>query len=374
MRIKPLKTYRAPAYPTIETAGSVRDLLSCIPRRWKDSPRFSSLLGVGLMFKTLIAGAETSVPADTNAPVTQTPDHAGRVADTNDAVQQVQKATTIVAPVLAEALAYDGRGSFGCVAVSPPMILSEAEALDLIQKELKAAGLDIQQGVGLDQVMAPALGRSGFTRRTGLEQRPRLGSGQVVVRPAISTSNSSEFMAVRPAGKLSAHPPWGEPSELVSRQYVFDFADKGRSIFIEYLCTRDHDAWMGREMSTAYSYDFPALARKVSDAFGKRQSDRKTIFGVFFDPLAGVRLQGPDITDLDRAQGRMVQEEYRRAEKEASQHLHEKAREKLCRQVRHFIEFLRQEGLIKAAQPETARDRSKGQETHAPDAAPDQPM
>lgn len=381
MRIKPLKIYRAPAYPTIETAGSARELLSRIPRRWQDSPRFSSLLGVGLMFKTLMAGAQTPAPMDANAPVTQTPDRAGRVADANDAVQQVQKATTIVAPVLAEAMAHDGRGSFGCVAVSPPMILSEAEALDLIQKELKAAGLDIQQGVGLDQVMAPAIGRprigaSGMIRKTGLGQRSPQASSQVVLRPAINTSSPGESWAVRPAGQLKVHEPWGEPSELVSRQYVFDFADKGRSIFIEYLCPRDHDAWMGREMSTAYSYDFPALARKVSDAFGKRQSDRKTVFGVFFDPLAGVDVSWPDTTGLDRAQQRMVQEEFRRAEKEAGQHLNDKAREKLRRQVQHFIEFLRQEGLIKRAQTEPAvtKAQSQGQGIHAPDAAPDQPV
>ncbi len=351
MKVRPLKSYRTPGYPTIDAASRIRGLLSRIPMRWQHSPRLAALLGAGLMVKTLVAGAETPPSAGTQAPVTQAPDRSGRVPQSQETARQVWKATAMVAPVLAEALQYDGRGAVGCVAVDPPTFLTEAEALELIQNELKAAGLELERGVELDHVTAPQIGGARVAvSGTSTPANATLGAGlDSVAMPAISRGDA--VPRARPAGKIVSRNWGGEPPELVSRTFIFDFADKKRSVFIEYLSPRDYTTWMGRSMSTVQSYDFPVLVRKVSDAFAKREPGKRMIFGVFFDPLARAQIPFPDTTGLDPAQRRMVREEYDRAQKYAREHIDVRSREKLRRQVGHFVSMLRQEGVIEAAQP-----------------------
>jgi len=369
MKVTPLRTYRTPEYPTIVAAGCAKDLLSRIPRRWQESPRFAALLGVGLMVKTLMAGGDVSPSAGSQAPTTQSPGDANSVPGAKETAKWVRKATTLVAPVLAEALQHDGRGSIGCIAVNPPTFLSEAEALELIRNELKAAGLGLKAGAELDGIVAPAIGAQGLIR----PRRSSRNSGfDAVAIPAVAARDPAASLA-RPAGKIETRdwPGVGGEPELVSRKFLFDFGDPNRAVYVEYLSPRDYTTWMGRSMSTVQGYDFPALTRKVSESLGKHKSDKRTVFGVFFDPLVRVEYLHVDTSGLDPSQRRMVWEEAEKARQRAWDQRGLKGQEKLRRQVRHFVAFLRQEGVIPAAQPQPTdmKDPAQGQAAHAPDAA-----
>ena len=91
------------------------------------------------------------------------------------------------------------------------------------------------------------------------------------------------------------------------------------------------------------SYDFTKLAGRVAEAYGKYPADRRTVFGIFFDPMADEGVERPQITGLSPEEGRVLKNETRQASAEAKD---ARGRDKLRRQVRHFIEFLKQEGLV----------------------------
>ena len=96
-------------------------------------------------------------------------------------------------------------------------------------------------------------------------------------------------------------------------------------------------------MSTVDSYDFAKLAGRVAEAYGKYPADRRTTFGIFFDPLTDEGVEQPQMTGLSPEEGRVLKNELRAAGAEAKD---ARGRDKLRRQVRYFIEFLKQEGLV----------------------------
>jgi hypothetical protein len=366
MKVRPLKSYHVPTYPTLAEAGSARELLSKIPRRWENSPKFCALIGVGLMVRTLTAGGDVPPSAGSAAPTKQAPNDAGTAPARQEVVQRGQKATSLVAPILAEALLHDGRGATGCIAVNPPTFLSEAEALDLIRNELTAAGLKLEHGVELDGVMAPRPGRPSVLRRA---ESP---APNPAATAAAGTGTAAPL--ARPAGEIRMHNWPGAEPELAPRAFVFDLADRNRSVYVEYFSQNDYRTWMGWSASTVQAYDFPALTRKVSEALAKRESDEGIVFGLFFDPLARVEVPYSDATGLDHAQRRMVHEEYHRAQKTAREQIGAKAREKLRRQVRHFVAFLQQEGVIPPPESAETPDQAQGQQAHAPDTPSDESL
>ncbi|MFH0879326.1 MAG: hypothetical protein V2A34_06400 [Lentisphaerota bacterium] len=315
MRIQPLRSYKTPKYPTMAQAALDPDMLSKIPRRWASSSCFATLMGVGLMTKALLSQAEeTEEGRADKANIAQTPDRINQAQKPSAAemAQQVKRATSLVAPVLAEAMEQDGRGTFGCVAINPPTFLSEDEALELIRAELEQAGLHLEESVELNNVEAPVPEQTIFTgQRNSFMDRDR--------------------MHVR----------------LGPTNYDFDFGDRSRSVIIEYFSARDYRQWMGQSMSTVSSYDFPELVRIASASFQKYKAGRDTIFGLFFDPLAHTDIPYPaDTSGLDAQQIRMVQEERRKAGRRAYAALDEKAKEKLRQQVRYFTAFLKQKGIL----------------------------
>jgi hypothetical protein len=271
-----------------------------IPRRWEQLPGFAALLGLLALSGDVRADAN-----DARSAVSQAPNATKPAPAESTVALAVQQVNAIIAPLLDEALRYDGRGAFGCVVVNPPTFLAEDEAIELIRKELETAGLSLQECVDLDNVEAPTGGS------------------------AIHFRSSDDV-----------------PPKLSPQVYMFDLADTDRAVFIEYLSARDHKSWVGMDGCSAYYYDFPSLAKKVSDSFQKRQSDKRTAFGIFFDPLARVEISRPDVSGLNPAQQRLAYVEFLKAMRQERNRLDAKAKEKLRRQVRHFVEFLRQEGVV----------------------------
>ncbi len=240
------------------------------------------------------------------APVKQVPVPSIPGPDKGKARQETKQATAIVAPFLEETMRYDGLGSFkggekpSLLTVEPPARPSEDDTIEFIKTELESAGLHLKEDVEMDDVEAP---EEGGVERT----RPK----------------------------------------LESRRFSFDLADVDRSIYVEFLSARDYKVWDGGRMRSRRGYDFPALAQEVADSFGKRKTDKRIVFGVFFDPVAHVRrFRGDDVSWLTPKQKTLASEEGFNAYEVAMFGLNEKSRAKLRKQVQHFIAFLKQEGLV----------------------------
>ena len=303
MKIQAISTYRgASGYPTLAEIQRTPELLARVPARWEQSSGFAALLGL-----LALATAPRAEAADNEAaPSAAALDPDVAVAP-QDNVSDVQKTAAVVAPMLEEALDQDGRGSFGCISVCPATFMPEDEALELIRTELEAAGLRLQEGVELDNVMAP------------------------VQKPVDAKAHDSRA--------------WEKGNELGPRPVRFDWADPERAVYVDYLAQRDYRTWEGRMVSVNDSYDFAALARKVAEAYGQYPATNKTVFGVFFEPLADPGVAQPKLEGLSSEQARRASWEFERMEAALKG---EKSRDKLRRQVRHFVEFLEKEGVVGA--------------------------
>ena len=304
MKIQAVQAYRgASGYPTLAEIQRMPELLARVPARWEQSSGFAALLG--LLALATAPRAEAAENETAPAAAALDPDVAVAPRDNGSAVQ---KTAAVVAPMLEEALDQDGRGSFGCISVCPATFMPEDEALELIRTELEAAGLRLQEGVELDNVMAP-----------------------------VQKSENAK----PPSGPRD----WEKGNELGPRPVRFDWADPERAVYVDYLAQRDYRTWQGRSVSLDNSFDFPALARKVAEAYGQHPATNKTVFGVFFEPLADPGVAQPKLEGLSSEQARRASWESERLEAALKG---EKSRDKLRRQVRHFVEFLNKEGVVGA--------------------------
>lgn len=244
------------------------------------------------MLLEALLGEMVEARADGGASVAQVPEPPGRKVPAPSG-----QVAGLVAPALADALKHDGRGAFGCVAVSPPSFLAEDEALDIIRAECAKAGLKLREGVVLDRVETPVVDE----------------------------------------GRRSRAP------RVVEGDFEFDFASEDGTVFLEYLSGQDYENLAGDEMSSVQSYDFPELLGRMSKSLGKRRSDQQVVYGLFFDPLASVELEYPALEGLTPRQRKLAREQYARAREKAQAGLEDKAKDKLRAQLRHFLDYLKEQ-------------------------------
>jgi hypothetical protein len=153
-----------------------------------------------------------------------------RVDGAADAVAQV-------APIFPHG---DGRGSFGCDAVAPPVFLSEDEARQVITEELKAAGLDAKADAQtLADVPIPVTSLFGETKET-------------------------------------------KPGAL-----VLDAVDTTKHVAVEFVSQADYVAWAGKEamMSSVERYNALAAAQLLRDGLAAKAP--AGAYGVVYDPMVG---------------------------------------------------------------------------------------
>lgn len=348
MKIQPLRHYRTPRYPTLQAVGREPDLLERLPRRWGASTHLAALLGAGLAARALTAAppADAAAPATALAPQPDQP-----VPDPARAAQSVRQTAAVVAPILAEALQYDGRGAFGCVAVSPPVVLTEDEALGVIRQELERAGLHLDADVDLDRVIEPL--PLGAEPAEEAEDAEGAGGAKTVAAKEAHGDGDPETTEGEEAPTALPNHDWMRV-RLAPARHEFPLADTNRAVYVEYLSTHKHTAWVGLSGSTVTSYDFPGLTTKVADAWRKRMAERRVVFGLFFDPLTRADQTPADLTGLDEKQRRLAIEQQAARMDQSRQKLDARSREKLRAQVRHFVAFLREQGVIDTP-PKTAR-------------------
>ena len=133
---------------------------------------------------------------------------------------------------------------------------------------------------------------------------------------------------------------------LFRSRYAFDLGDTNRSVFVEYVSRNDYQRWAGPNRSMAQRYDFPEVMEKIQESFQKRTEGEPVVLGLFFDPLAKFGFERLDETGLDEQQARLANAQHDIAQKRSWAAVHDKAKEKLRKQVRHFIAYLQQEAIL----------------------------
>ncbi|MCL1888659.1 MAG: hypothetical protein FWF96_07305 [Kiritimatiellaeota bacterium] len=301
MKIKPLKSYPPPAYPTRAEAKQDARLLENPPRRCGKGNPLATLIGTGFLFQIAGTGCRDKPVQnkDVETPVVE-PLERNQPPARAAVVRAVP--VTRVAPILEDALANDGRGAFGCDAVSAPIFLSENEAVDLIEAELEKTGLKFHDIVTVEGLRVP-------TTQANWDDVGNL------ITP--KTEDGSVDWEEREKFKIK---------NLAEGAYTFDLGTADKSVVVKFLRTKDYQAWDDNHffmMSSVSSYDLSSLASQVRDAFAQRETGDPVVIGIFFEPLTHP-------------------EPYNENEKDTKA----RAKEKLRGQVRHFVEYLKQEGVV----------------------------
>ena len=151
--LSPLPNYNSPSYPTKEKIMQNPALLRKIPRRWAGNPLVLTALGLVLTAGLTACGtASDSILPDSASPAASDASGTGDSGSSaepaasaedstgNSTEASVNDAKALDIPIFAHGT---GRGSYGCESVAPPVFLSEEEAMQVIEEECAAQGIDI---------------------------------------------------------------------------------------------------------------------------------------------------------------------------------------------------------------------------------------
>jgi len=124
--LKPVKQYRTPIYPEREVfLDNPSSLSEYVPSSWK----ILKIPAAALLFFVLNTCANQGTQGmDENST---------RIVDQNekkDSSEQITQQKALIAPIFIHG---DGIGTSGCIAISPPVFLSETDALELIRSKLE---------------------------------------------------------------------------------------------------------------------------------------------------------------------------------------------------------------------------------------------
>jgi len=290
MKLSPLKNYRQPDYPTQEILAQHPELLRALPRRWQNSPVVLGTLA------GLLALMEQST---------------AKAAD---------KSTLHVAPIFEHG---KGQGAFGCVAVSPPVFLTEAEAREVIEEEAKKAGVEFsERGHKLNGVALPVTDEFAFLDR------------------------------MDPKG---AKKKTGKTSQLGDLE--LNGWDAKLHAGYKFVALADFKAWEGKDGRgcTVSEYDMLDAAKRLQAGLGAAK-ETGTV-AVFYEP-AGTAPQNLKFPYPESKNGKaLTKEETEAREKAAREEMEKfwKAREAAAKkageedlrmQVRDYIAWLKAQGII----------------------------
>ncbi len=303
----PARAHALPKYPTRPEVLADPELLrQRMPAEWVKLGEKAALAGF-----LLAAGTSGCSGRDSTAtpPGTPTPATLAQAA--------------IVAPIFEHG---DGRGVAGCVVVSPPVFLSEEEAVQVIREELLKAGLDMtESGVEIKDVQLPL-------RR--YEQ----------VTDWVRQTISMEWVEV----------PSGSP-------LVADLKDPDRRVAVTFVSGEDASALGTNDDengTTAFHFDVKAAAERVADY--TRRDAKNVHLGIFYDPLPTTDWMDSEDERYAEAQKRLrdlgrAASEYRATDTTTQQAERrdriyevyaEEPKRLLREQVRDFVEWLKGQGVI----------------------------
>jgi len=341
MKVSPVSKSAPAPIPTAAEAAANPALVAPAPavrpRRGAGALAGAGLLGSLLAPTASAAGfvladdaPGSAAPAE--APATAVPASADEAEAAARAEAERAAIATVVAPILQKAMDEEGRGGFGCIAVDPPTILSESDALNLIEQEFAKAGVKLRDAYEL----------TGFARTRTDWSAPR--------RADAPKEDNWAF--------LSGDGDPGRPQKTEPASWVFDLATEDGSILLEYLSTGDHgkleDSQPGVWCSVS-SYDFPRRAERFRSELETRTNGVPVTVGLFFDPMAaGGRWDSKTqrrIPAPGSALAALSEEERENLDwRKREELLRADALELLREQVRFFLDWARKEGKLPRAE------------------------
>lgn len=220
---------------------------------------------------------------------------------------QVLVAAEDGAPIVAPLFDHgEGRGASGCIVVSPPVFLSEEEAMQIIREELGKRGIQLNEAAPLKDVHIP--------QRT-IEYGARvIGDGKVEFITK-TTEDHRNTSPLRPSGI--------DPDKMIVVEYITEM--------------RDDPFGASTDRGTVSRYDFKDAAAYVAEQV-KKQSKQRIYLGLFYDPAVG--LNDPEVrAKRTTAGGRMKFEEYREL-------LMTKSKALVRQQAQDFVAWLKENKAI----------------------------
>jgi hypothetical protein len=271
MQVTPVRFRRSPQYPTQSHLIEHPELLSIVPERWRSNPLVLRVLA-GVVSLTFAAEAAC--------------------------VQAQKPPASHVAPLFIHG---EGRGAFGCVAINPPVFLSEDEAKQVIREEAKKAGLDFaSDGFMIKDAQVPV------TREYWCgEDEKASGEGKVQRKDLILTG-----------------------------------FDKNHNVAFEFVSTDEIRAWQPKDLrcvSSVSSYDLKGTAESLRT--GLQSEKQLPWIGVFYEPSASA-------SEPERLGKNASEAEYKAVWEKREKDGKEKGEKELRKQVRDFIQWLKAQGVI----------------------------
>jgi hypothetical protein len=340
MKLSPLRKYRGPDYPTQEILAQHPELLRVLPRRWQNN---AVVLGT---LAGLLALMEQST------------------------AQAGDKSSLHVAPVFEHG---KGQGALGCIVVSPPVFLTEAEARDVIEEEAKKAGVGFaERGHKLERVPFA------FLEKYIVLEDPK---------PESATTTTSDGRQVR-TFKWSSNPEdrYRKKSPKQTREASRDVEveltgwNSQKQIGYRFVTREDYKAQASDSISyyeklpdgslkslvgpgihtwsSVTHYDVRGAAQRF--VRGLEKVEEPGTVGVFYDPAASAskRPSNPKLPPAQPQKGKEPSKEEKEALEEAQRKAWKEYREaydatakaesaeELRSQVRDFLAWLKAQGVI----------------------------
>jgi len=175
----------------------------------------------------------------------------------------------LVAPIFEHG---KGRGSTGCIVVTPPVFMSEEEAWQVIQEELVWSGISLADKQHLIQGVNEPLAQQVEDKNGNFSLQPRDSKPELTLY---------------------------EPPPKKKLPYQADAADPKKHIALEFVSAKDFQNWCGHSwvtpdggfcFSTVSTYRIKDQAVFVADRV-KAEGLEKVFFGALYDPVGTSQTQ-----------------------------------------------------------------------------------
>jgi hypothetical protein len=242
------------------------------------------------------------------------------LTECNFAVAEDGEGKVTVAPIFKHG---EGRGATGCVVLSPPIFLSEEEAMQIVKEELAKHGVTLASGPVLkDLIIAPRRMRQ------------------------LDHDEKSKKIVPDKENAAPLHVTGMDEKKLIAIKFICEtnYAKLG-GVNPHRVDVVDRDGnLIGASMSTVRLYDFKDAAEYVA-AEAKKQGKQQLFFGVFYDPFsreASPFSHEPPARTAKNGEKVDLKAERERREKQAKQESEKQLRE----QAQDFAAWLKKQKAI----------------------------